>query len=114
MYQPATGDYSGNGFHQQNQGGGGSQPSGNRVRRGSRGRPRLHNRDGIGSSNSNRVSDSNRQDKEDDREKASPLPCTNFDAAYFDSYGHVGIHEEMIKVCSFCSKVYNKLVMPEV
>lgn len=96
MYQPATGDYSGNGYHQQSQSGGGSQALGQRVRRGSRGRPRLHNRDGSGS-NSNRVSDCNRQDKDDDREKAPPLPCTNFDMAYFDSYGHVGIHEEMIK-----------------
>ncbi|CAN7111992.1 unnamed protein product [Brassica rapa subsp. narinosa] len=27
----------------------------------------------------------------------SPLPCTDFDAAYFHSYAHVRIHEEMIK-----------------
>lgn len=25
-------------------------------------------------------------------------PCTDFDVAYFQSYSHVGIHEEMIKV----------------
>ena len=25
-------------------------------------------------------------------------PCTEFDMAYFQSYSHVGIHEEMIKV----------------
>lgn len=25
-------------------------------------------------------------------------PCTDFDKAYFQSYSHVGIHEEMIKV----------------
>ena len=27
----------------------------------------------------------------------SPLPCTDFDAAYSHSYAHVRIHEEMIK-----------------
>ena len=28
-----------------------------------------------------------------------PVPrCTEFDTAYFQSYSHVGIHEEMIKV----------------
>lgn len=27
-----------------------------------------------------------------------PPPCTDFDVAYFHSYAHVGIHEEMIKV----------------
>ncbi|CDY33443.1 BnaC01g32820D [Brassica napus] len=27
----------------------------------------------------------------------SPLPCTDFDAAYFHSYAHVRFHEEMIK-----------------
>lgn len=26
-------------------------------------------------------------------------PCTDFDVAYFQSYNHLGIHEEMIKVC---------------
>ncbi|XP_024988587.1 probable protein arginine N-methyltransferase 6 isoform X2 [Cynara cardunculus var. scolymus] len=26
-------------------------------------------------------------------------PCTDFDKAYFQSYSHVGIHEEMIKFC---------------
>lgn len=31
----------------------------------------------------------------------SPPPCTDFDVAYFHSYAHVGIHEEMIKVLSF-------------
>ena len=28
-------------------------------------------------------------------------PATDFDMAYFHSYAHVGIHEEMIKVCFF-------------
>ncbi|KAL5982998.1 hypothetical protein ACLOJK_017078 [Asimina triloba] len=26
-----------------------------------------------------------------------PPPCTDFDRAYFNSYSHIGIHEEMIK-----------------
>ncbi|CAH8328912.1 unnamed protein product [Eruca vesicaria subsp. sativa] len=29
--------------------------------------------------------------------QGSSLPCTDFDVAYFHSYAHVGIHEEMIK-----------------
>ncbi|XP_022725924.1 probable protein arginine N-methyltransferase 6 isoform X2 [Durio zibethinus] len=34
----------------------------------------------------------------DQQEQKSPPPCTDFDMAYFHSYAHVGIHEEMIKV----------------
>lgn len=34
------------------------------------------------------------------------LPCTDFDMAYFHSYSHVGIHEEMIKVCFGCFRFY--------
>lgn len=36
----------------------------------------------------------------DDAEKDAP-PCTDFDVAYFQSYSHLGIHEEMIKVSLF-------------
>lgn len=97
MYQPATADYTGNGYHQQSVG---IQAAGHRVRRGSRGRPRLHNRFDRGSNSSNRVSESSRQENEEDREKPAPPPCTDFDMAYFHSYAHVGIHEEMIKVCT--------------
>lgn len=32
-----------------------------------------------------------------DAERDAP-PCTDFDVAYFQSYSHLGIHEEMIKV----------------
>ncbi|GKU90904.1 hypothetical protein SLEP1_g4848 [Rubroshorea leprosula] len=31
------------------------------------------------------------------QQQSSPPPCTDFDVAYFNSYAHVGIHEEMIK-----------------
>jgi protein arginine N-methyltransferase 6 len=31
-------------------------------------------------------------------EEQKVTPCTEFDKAYFNSYAHVGIHEEMIKV----------------
>lgn len=31
-------------------------------------------------------------------ERKPTTPCTDFDVAYFNSYAHVGIHEEMIKV----------------
>lgn len=34
----------------------------------------------------------------DDAAPPSPSPCTDFDVAYFHSYAHLGIHEEMIKV----------------
>lgn len=33
-------------------------------------------------------------------------PATDFDMAYFHSYAHVGIHEEMIKVCLFFCKLF--------
>lgn len=71
------------------------------MRRGSRGRPRIHNRDGSGSSGNGRVSNyygAQHQEKEEDRAPPPPPPCTDFDMAYFHSYAHVGIHEEMIKV----------------
>ncbi|CDY42226.1 BnaA01g25690D [Brassica napus] len=35
----------------------------------------------------------------------SPLPCTDFDAAYSHSYAHVRIHEEMIKASQHHSRV---------
>ncbi|KAL9420366.1 hypothetical protein AB3S75_038025 [Citrus x aurantiifolia] len=35
------------------------------------------------------------QQQQNDRKPATP--CTDFDVAYFHSYAHVGIHEEMIK-----------------
>ncbi|KAI3719728.1 hypothetical protein L6452_20630 [Arctium lappa] len=31
------------------------------------------------------------------QESTEAIPCTDFDKAYFQSYSHVGIHEEMIK-----------------
>ncbi|CAI9097089.1 OLC1v1033399C1 [Oldenlandia corymbosa var. corymbosa] len=119
MYQPASGgDYAGNGFHSPHQigdgGVGGGVARGTRRRRGGRGRPRL--RDGGistgsgGHSNNNynssrsRVSNSygahHTQDNDDGSGPDSPPPpppCTDFDMAYFNSYAHVGIHEEMIK-----------------
>lgn len=33
-------------------------------------------------------------------QETPPPPPTNFDVAYFHSYSHLGIHEEMIKVLS--------------
>lgn len=39
------------------------------------------------------------QEEETGTDKA-PAPCTDFDMAYFNSYAHLGIHEEMIKVPS--------------
>lgn len=63
-----------------------------RVRRGPRGggsRSRDSRDSHDGSCGGLRVSDQKRR------------PCTDFDMAYFHSYAHVGIHEEMIKVFRF-------------
>lgn len=39
-----------------------------------------------------------------------PPPCTDFDKAYFQSYSHVGIHEEMIKD-QVRTETYRKAIM---
>ncbi|AEE76321.1 protein arginine methyltransferase 6 [Arabidopsis thaliana] len=44
-----------------------------------------------------RVSDQLGEHKSLETSESSPPPCTDFDVAYFHSYAHVGIHEEMIK-----------------
>nr|XP_027097884.1 probable protein arginine N-methyltransferase 6 isoform X1 [Coffea arabica]XP_027097885.1 probable protein arginine N-methyltransferase 6 isoform X1 [Coffea arabica] len=101
MYrQPAMGDYGSNGYHHHTNhqhSGGGQVAAGHRGRRGSRGRQR---RDGSGSNSSaSRVYNyygAQQQEKEEERAPPPP-PCTDFDVAYFHSYAHVGIHEEMIK-----------------
>lgn len=38
-------------------------------------------------------------------------PCTDFDVAYFQSYNHLGIHEEMIKVCVILIVIVIVIVM---
>ncbi|KZV50790.1 putative protein arginine N-methyltransferase 6 [Dorcoceras hygrometricum] len=70
--------------------GGGVHSIGRRTRRSSR---RL--RDSGGGSDS-RGSDSRVTQPRQEKDRA-PLPCTDFDVAYFHSYAHLGIHEEMIK-----------------
>lgn len=99
-HHPATGDYDSNGYHHhtnRQHSGGGQVVAGHRGRRGSRGRQR---RDGSGShSSGSRVYNcygAQQQEKEEERAPPPP-PCTDFDVAYFHSYAHVGIHEEMIK-----------------
>ncbi|KAJ8564856.1 hypothetical protein K7X08_001316 [Anisodus acutangulus] len=92
MLQPTDGGYT-NGYHQA---GGGS--GGNRVRRGSRGRSRVRRGGGGGSDGSGARVSQWQQQHEDEEEREKPAtPCTDFDTAYFHSYAHVGIHEEMIK-----------------
>lgn len=92
MLQPTDGGYT-NGYHHA---GAGGISGGHRVRRGSRGKSR--GRRGGGSDSDARVFQWQLQpEDEEEREKPAP-PCTDFDAAYFNSYAHVGIHEEMIKV----------------
>ncbi|OMO62322.1 Ribosomal L11 methyltransferase, PrmA [Corchorus olitorius] len=79
-----------NGYHQNLQ-----QSSGEKrgVTRGRRGGRRSRDPHGF------RVSDhqNNSSNDNDQQEPKSPPPCTDFDMAYFHSYAHVGIHEEMIK-----------------
>lgn len=101
MYSTANNSNgNGNGYHHY------QQPSGdmqlgtvhrNRARRGSRAGSTSRYRDGHGTAVvGSRVS-------EHDPLQKQPLqrpPCTDFDMAYFSSYAHVGIHEEMIKVFS--------------
>ncbi|XP_044490619.1 probable protein arginine N-methyltransferase 6 isoform X1 [Mangifera indica] len=74
-----------NGYHnhqqQQQERVGGIMSQRERVRRGGR-----RSRDSL------RVSEHQQQN-----ERKPATPCTDFDVAYFHSYAHVGIHEEMIK-----------------
>ncbi|XP_009351756.2 probable protein arginine N-methyltransferase 6 isoform X5 [Pyrus x bretschneideri] len=81
-----------NGYHNQQQ----QQPQGmsqrDRVRRGTRARSR-ELRDNFGSGGNFgglRVSEPNKQQQQG-------VPSTDFDMAYFHTYAHVDIHEEMIK-----------------
>ncbi|XP_057777033.1 probable protein arginine N-methyltransferase 6 isoform X2 [Salvia miltiorrhiza] len=67
----------------------GAQLTRSRPRRGSR--RRLHDQ---GPASEPRVS----QQQEQHETERPPRPCTDFDVAYFNSYAHLGIHEEMIKV----------------
>ncbi|ONI32131.1 hypothetical protein PRUPE_1G350300 [Prunus persica] len=83
-----------NGYHPQQQQHGMSQRD--KVRRGTRARSREH-RESFGSGGNFgglRVSEHNKQQQQQQQQGA---PCTDFDMAYFHSYAHVGIHEEMIK-----------------
>ncbi|KAK4371194.1 hypothetical protein RND71_010669 [Anisodus tanguticus] len=89
MLQPTDGGYT-NGYHHDDADGG------NRVRRGSRGRSRGRRGGGGGSDGGGGARVSQWQHEGEEREKPAP-PCTDFDTAYFHSYAHVGIHEEMIK-----------------
>ncbi|RAL39978.1 hypothetical protein DM860_008118 [Cuscuta australis] len=83
---------SSNGYHYD--GDGSSLAAGRRGRRRlSRGRVRTHGNGNVESGA--RVSHSQHQ-QQDEVERPTP-PCTEFDKAYFHSYAHVGIHEEMIK-----------------
>lgn len=77
-----------NGHHQ-----GLTTTHGDRVRRGNR-----RSREPL------RVSDHSNQQQPSERK--SSTPCTDFDVAYFNSYAHVGIHEEMIKVRIALYKVF--------
>ncbi|XAR53173.1 Histone-arginine N-methyltransferase [Bertholletia excelsa] len=84
MFPPSAKGYS-NGYGYQHQH---HQPNGrDKFRKGNRGGRSRYWRDENGA----RVS------VPDGDSSPSPPPCTEFDMAYFHSYSHVGIHEEMIK-----------------
>ncbi|KAF4373445.1 hypothetical protein F8388_021083 [Cannabis sativa] len=70
---------------------------GQRARRGRRpgSRSRDSSRDGHDGAGSLRVSD--QKNLQQQQQQQQRPPCTEFDMAYFHSYAHVGIHEEMIK-----------------
>ncbi|CAN4080910.1 unnamed protein product [Withania somnifera] len=96
MLQPTNGGYT-NGYHHDGTAAGGGIYGGHRLRRGSRGSSR--GRRGVGGGGGDggsRVSQWQQHEDEEGREKPV-TPCTEFDTAYFNSYAHVGIHEEMIK-----------------
>ncbi|PSR90939.1 Protein arginine N-methyltransferase [Actinidia chinensis var. chinensis] len=82
MQGAASKGYS-NGYHQN---------GGHKLRKGNRGR-RSH-RDYGGDGSAARVFSAT---DDDSSPRPPPPPCTDFDMAYFHSYSHVGIHEEMIK-----------------
>lgn len=82
-YQPPSGGS--NGYHH----GGSTQSS--RFRKGTRSNSRLRDHPVDTAS---RVPGHQQQQQE----TTDAPPCTDFDMAYFQSYSHVGIHEEMIKV----------------
>lgn len=95
MLRPPGKGY-GNGYHyephpHQQQQNGGSAPLSHKYRRGNRGRrSRFDYGDGSSSTRVSGPSDG-------EETPPPPPPCTDFDMAYFHSYAHVGIHEEMIK-----------------
>ncbi|CAH9071063.1 unnamed protein product [Cuscuta europaea] len=92
MFRSSTSD-SGNGYHYDLEDS--RLVAGRRMRR-CRGRQRPHRNGNV--EGGARVSHWQHQ-QQDGVEKPSP-PCTDFDKAYFHSYAHVGIHEEMIKDCA--------------
>ena len=47
-----------------------------------------------------------RVSEDEQMKQVEGLPCTDFDMAYFQSYSHVGIHEEMIKVSFGCCSLF--------
>lgn len=97
---PSTGHS--NGYH-------GSSPEipagmghGHRFRKASR-RPR----DGLAAGS--RVSSSSSPSQQQQLQQETP-PCTDFDMAYFQSYSHLGIHEEMLKD-RVRTETYNAAIM---
>ncbi|KAL7002121.1 putative protein arginine N-methyltransferase 6 [Sarracenia purpurea var. burkii] len=83
MLRPPSQGYN-NGYNYPQPNGGPLIQRDHKFRKGSRGR---RSRDYGDGGTATRVSAPDRD----------PPPCTDFDMAYFHSYSHVGIHEEMIK-----------------
>ncbi|KAI4385805.1 hypothetical protein MLD38_003798 [Melastoma candidum] len=100
----------GNGYHHQHQTEGSSSAAlADSKLRSTRTRRRRRRRSGGGGGGASldRIEESGRfinfaaggygQDRHQQDEEKPPPPCTEFDMAYFHSYAHLGIHEEMIK-----------------
>jgi len=92
MFLKDSNSSNGNGYHHH------QPPSGmvqtHRARRGTR-----RSRASASSSSSSivRVSDTE-QPPQQQQQLPNRSPCTDYDMAYFHSYAHLGIHQEMIKV----------------
>ncbi|CAA3009396.1 probable arginine N-methyltransferase 6 [Olea europaea subsp. europaea] len=99
MFQSTSSSGYSNGYHHgggSGNGSGGTHVAAHRLRRGCSSRSRDY---GSGSNLrvSNRMVQQHQEEDEDTATDGASNSCTGFDMAYFHSYAHLGVHEEMIK-----------------
>ncbi|XP_022882195.1 probable protein arginine N-methyltransferase 6 isoform X2 [Olea europaea var. sylvestris] len=99
MFQSTSSSGYSNGYHHgggSGNGSGGTHVAAHRLRRGCSSRSRDY---GSGSNLrvSNRMVQQQKEEDEDTATDGASNSCTGFDMAYFHSYAHLGVHEEMIK-----------------